>query len=121
MLVLNIKDDIKEAHKNKVNPNLKQYKDVMRQLAGLVGSETSLSRIPPTLRKKEPMQNGDPRKTNKPIMRDMVDQPAEPGQEQISSIWAKSRKYARYTYNFFPFHNLLAYCLMFSPFIIVLV
>ena len=97
MLVLNIKDDIKEAHKNKVNLNLKQYKDVMRQLAGLVGSETSLSRIPPTLRKKEPMQNGDPRKTNKPIMRDMVDQPAEPGQEQISSIWAKSRKYARYT------------------------
>ena len=98
--MFNIKDDIKEAHKNKVDPKLKQYKDLIRLLGETImsfGSDTTLSRTPPTMRRKEPMPNGEPRKTNEPIIREMVDQPAEPAQQQISSIWAKSRKYARYT------------------------
>ena len=102
MIVFKIKDDIKQAHKNRVDPQLKQYKDVMNQLAETImgmafGPGTTLSRIQPTLIRKEPVQKENPKETNKPTMRDMVVQPAEPGQEQISSIWAKSQKYVRFT------------------------
>ena len=111
MLVFKIKDEMKEAHTNRVDPQLKQYKDVMNQLAETImafGPGTTLPRIQPTLIRKEPVQKEELKNTSMPMMRDIVVQPAEPGQEQISSIWAKSRKYARFTRTAFPsLHNFL--------------
>ena len=98
--MFNLKDGINESQKNKGGPKLKQFKDVVEQWTKAMksfGSETTPVRIQPNLRRKEPILEEELKKTNNTRMREMLVQPAELGQEQISSILEKARKYARYT------------------------
>ena len=95
-----LKDGINESQQYKEGPKLKQFKDVVERWTATMksfGSETTPVRIQPNLRRKEPILEEELKKTNNTRMREMLVQPAELGQEQISSILEKARKYARYT------------------------
>ena len=98
--MFNLKDGINESQKNKGGPKLKQFKDVVEQWTKTMksfGSETTRVRIQPNLRRKEPILEEELKNNNKTRMREVLDQPAQLGPEQISSILEKARKYARFT------------------------